>query len=246
MIKPSSDALRHTAPPYPFAHLLPPSVAIVRADQAAQWEDGLLPEEQALIRAAVPKRQREFTAGRNCARAAMRALGWPEHQIGAIGVGAHREPLLPPGLIGSITHSAHFCAAALARDDGTLLSLGIDADANKPLEPGLETLLMQADEQLHWRSATPAGCHAAILAFSLKEAFFKAVFPRCRRYLEFSNVRLEHRSFDGETGQVHFVVLDPTLRAQLQGLELDARYGFDPELVYSAVTLAKACSSASR
>lgn len=133
MIKLASDALRQTDRSSPFANLLPPSVAIARADQAAQWEEGLLPEERTLIRTAVAKRQREFTAGRNCARAAMRALGWPEQQIGAIGVGAHREPLLPPGLIGSITHSAHFCAAAVARDDGELLSLGIDADANQPL-----------------------------------------------------------------------------------------------------------------
>ncbi|WP_431262145.1 4'-phosphopantetheinyl transferase family protein [Roseateles chitinivorans] len=239
MIKLASDALRQTDQSSPFANLLPPSVAIARADQAAQWEEGLLPEERTLIRSAVAKRQREFTAGRNCARAAMRALGWPEQQIGAIGVGAHREPLLPPGLIGSITHSAHFCAAAVARDDGELLSLGIDADTNQPLEPGLDALLMQADELQRWRAAVPAGCHAGMLAFSLKEAFFKAAFPHCRRYLEFSEVRLEHQSFDGKTGIAHVLVIDPALSAQLQGMRLDARYAFDPELVYSAVTLIK-------
>jgi len=231
---------RHASDQNPFTLLLPQTVVVKQADHPDDWVTGLHPEEQALIDGAVPNRQREFTAGRNCARAAMRALGWPKEKIAAICIGSHREPLFPSGLIGSITHSGEYCAAALTREDGSILGMGIDAEANKPMEPTLEALLMHPDEQRHWQAAVPIGCHAGILMFSLNEAFFKAVYSRCRRYLEFSDVWLKHVSFGGRTGRVNFVAMDNELTDQLKGIWVDGRYTFDPDMIYSAVTLGAA------
>ena len=45
----------------------------VQGDCAAE----IFPEEQALVAGAVDGRRREFTAGRVCARAALRAMGVP-------------------------------------------------------------------------------------------------------------------------------------------------------------------------
>jgi 4'-phosphopantetheinyl transferase EntD len=75
---PSSTGMNRTR----FTDLLPPGGAVVQSDlaagpaQGAWWEQGLRPDEAACVAQAVPKRQREFTAGRNCARRALEQLGW--------------------------------------------------------------------------------------------------------------------------------------------------------------------------
>jgi len=93
----------------------------------------LFPEELRSLGRAVDKRRREFTTGRACARAALSQLG-----IGptAIPGGARGQPLWPPGIVGSITHCRGYCACAVARAE-RVVSLGIDAEANLPLEVGL-------------------------------------------------------------------------------------------------------------
>ncbi|MDT9001115.1 4'-phosphopantetheinyl transferase superfamily protein [Paucibacter sp. APW11] len=224
----------------PFRLLLPDDVAIAQADREEHWDRGLMPEERALVERAVAKRQREFTAGRNCARTAMRTLGLSEKDLGAIGVGRHREPLFPSGVIGSITHTDDFCAAAMSRTGGAIASLGIDVDANTALDAALVPMVMQPDEMAVWQEAVPTTCHAAILAFSIKEAFFKAFFPLCQCYLEFGDARLVPTSSgtgaDG-IGRVTLTVPDRRLAALLDGLRIDGRYTFDALRVYSAVTL---------
>ena len=54
--------------------LFPPQVVVAEKRQE-DWEGGLMPEEAQLIKRAVPKRVREFTAGRVCARRALGQLG---------------------------------------------------------------------------------------------------------------------------------------------------------------------------
>ncbi|CAM5262090.1 hypothetical protein STENM223S_09777 [Streptomyces tendae] len=57
--------------------LLPPTVAAVEAYGEEGVDAPLFPEEEALLTHAVPKRRREFTAARSCARRAMEKLGVP-------------------------------------------------------------------------------------------------------------------------------------------------------------------------
>ena len=84
----------------------------------------LWPEEAAAVQHAVEKRRREFAVGRMLARAALAAIGDPPS---AIPTGNHREPVWPAGIVGSITHCAGYCAAAVARD-AMVVALGIDAE----------------------------------------------------------------------------------------------------------------------
>jgi hypothetical protein len=62
------------------------------------------------LRNSVPKRQAEFVAGRICAREAL--TGWGHDNV-VVGIGAHREPIWPQGLLGSITHCADYAAAVV-------------------------------------------------------------------------------------------------------------------------------------
>jgi 4'-phosphopantetheinyl transferase EntD len=143
----------------------------------------LLPEEERFVARAMEKRRREFIAGRSCARLALRRLGAAS---AAIGVGSFREPLFPAGISGSITHTREYCAAAVVRT-GPVLSIGIDAEFNQPLDRSVADLVLTPDE-LRAIDAFKDGCYADALVFSIKEAFFKAVFPFLRQYLKFSDV----------------------------------------------------------
>jgi 4'-phosphopantetheinyl transferase EntD len=62
---------------------------------------GLFPEEITLVARATEKRRREFTAGRECARAALAGLG-----LAAVPIlrGYRGAPQWPDGVVGSITH----------------------------------------------------------------------------------------------------------------------------------------------
>ena len=60
----------------------------------------LFPEEEAVISRAVEKRRREFRTVWLCARRALRELNLAPV---AVLPGEHREPLWPPGVVGSMT-----------------------------------------------------------------------------------------------------------------------------------------------
>ena len=88
--------------------LLPPGLAIGWSDPTAAaplWPGEALP-------GAIPRRQTEFSAGRAAARAAMTSLGFA---AAAIPAAPDRAPVWPPGITGSISHSATACLAILGR-----------------------------------------------------------------------------------------------------------------------------------
>ena len=90
--------------------LFPPGVAVAVRREPGDPAD-LLPGEAVYVAKAVPKRINEFAAGRACARRALATFGMP----GAVLLAApDRQPLWPTGFVGSITHTAGFCAAAVA------------------------------------------------------------------------------------------------------------------------------------
>jgi 4'-phosphopantetheinyl transferase EntD len=142
----------------------------------------LEPAEAALVATAVHKRQREFALGRWCARAALAELGATS---GPILSGEQREPLWPPGIVGSITHCDGFCAAAVAwsRD---FSGLGIDAELAGPLPAGTPELILNPSER-HWLRDQP---DLGKVCFSAKESVFKCIAPLTGLFLEFSDVTL--------------------------------------------------------
>jgi len=71
----------------------------------------LMPEEARYLGRAVPKRVREFAAGRLCARRALAEFGIVDF---AVEVADDRQPVWPASMVGSITHTAGFCAAVAA------------------------------------------------------------------------------------------------------------------------------------
>jgi 4'-phosphopantetheinyl transferase EntD len=214
-----------------FSGLLPPEAFIVEARDPAFWEGGLLPEEAACIRHAVPKRQREFTAGRNCARLALQRLGLSPAT--AVRVGAQREPLFPAGVSGTLSHTHDYCAAAVIRQ-GAVRSIGIDAEVNEPLGDDIARLVLLPAEQAMVHALAVPGLCADKLVFSIKEAFYKAYFQVAGRYLDFLDACVSL-----EPGDESFTlqVLRADVPAPFPGSAWRGRYAFDAERVYSAIAI---------
>jgi 4'-phosphopantetheinyl transferase EntD len=156
----------------------------------------LMPDERSFLARAVPTRVLEFTSGRGCARAALARLGCPPV---AIAVGAQREPLWPPGFIGSITHCKGHCAAAVARwAPGTahgIASLGLDAEPALPLPQDVARVVCTDGEREWIEQHRQDGLPWDRLIFSAKESVFKCSFPITRHFLDFHDVEL---TFVGE------------------------------------------------
>jgi 4'-phosphopantetheinyl transferase EntD len=148
------DAARLTAA---LQGILPTRAAVAAADPLADHH--LLPGEAIH---AIPRRLREYAAGRHALRQAMAQLGLPAV---AIPMNPDRSPALPPGLAASITHSTDAClAAAMTGARG----LGIDLEPDAPLPSDLATEILTPQEQ---------GQPDARLIFSAKEALYKAQYP---------------------------------------------------------------------
>ena len=155
-------------------------------------ESGLFPEEREHIAQSVAKRRAEFAAVRRCARRALQELGFPPVPILP---GEQREPQWPEGVVGSMTHCAGYCAAAVART-GDVSALGIDAEVHAPLPEGvLELISLESErerlEQLAGRG--PGTVHWDRVLFSAKESVYKAWFPLTRRWLGFEQADIELR-----------------------------------------------------
>jgi 4'-phosphopantetheinyl transferase EntD len=218
-----------------FDGLLAEGSAIAEVHAADICLSRLWPEEERLVAGSVEKRRREFTAGRHCARLALQQLGVAP---AAIGVGSFREPLFPAGVSGSITHTREYCAAAVIRT-GHVLSIGIDAELNQSLDRSVADLVLIPNE-LRMISTFNCGCHPDTLVFSIKEAFFKAIFPFLRQYLEFSDAIVTLSPVD-RTFLVSLREADMT--ARLGFAKLIGRYRFDTRHLYTAVTVLSPTSS---
>ncbi len=162
--------------------LLPPNVAVQTCRASDLSRVLVMAEEESAIATAVDSRRREFSIGRACARAALSKLGFPPC---AIPVGPHREPVWPPGVVGSITHTAEFYAAAVAQHEN-YAALGIDAEADDELPSGVLELV-SVDEERYWLANAPGNLNWDRLLFSAKESIFKAWFPLTREWLGFED-----------------------------------------------------------
>ncbi len=95
-------------------------------------------------------------------------------------------PVMPAGWLGSLSHKASRAAALVAPDDGTGARIGVDLElAVAPRQP-IERRILVAAEQARVRDRRDVS-----LAFSIKEAIYKAIDPFVRRYVGFTEVALE-------------------------------------------------------
>jgi enterobactin synthetase component D len=142
------------------------------------------------IARSVPKRQAEFFFGRWAAREALMQCGVTGFDVG---IGASREPVWPPGVVGSLTHCHGYAAAAVA-PARELQGIGIDIEqvAHPQSLEALLAVALDATEMDRLVSSTQglSTAQLATLAFSAKESFYKAAFPQVGRFFGFEAARV--------------------------------------------------------
>jgi 4'-phosphopantetheinyl transferase EntD len=167
--------------------LLPDGVVAVETFEDVPGQQSF-PGEESLVANAVETRRREFITARHCAREALGKLGYAPVAIPA---GRKREPLWPAGVVGSITHTTGFRAAAVA-SQSVLASIGIDTEQNDRLPDGVEeaVTILEEREMLAALSRAFPSTHWGRLLFSAKESVYKAWYPLTGRGLGFEDARL--------------------------------------------------------
>lgn len=214
-----------------FRDLLPDAIAVSESASPVGL-DTLLPAERPFVEQSVEKRRLDFATGRHRARAALATLGL-EAASCAIGVGEHRQPMWPAGVIGSITHCEGRYAAAVARY-GEFVALGIDVEQNVELTDDVVRATSHARES----AALPAvaGLSWPTVLFSAREAVFKAWYPRVGTWLDFLDVTIELDPASGAFG-VQFLGAQER-RARLAGLlGLNGNVRWNPSHIYTGVWL---------
>jgi 4'-phosphopantetheinyl transferase EntD len=199
----------------------------------------LLPEEAAFLGRAVPKRVHEFAAGRLCARRALAEFGIAGF---ALCVAADRQPVWPESMVGSITHTAGFCAAVVAERE-RVLSLGLDSEVVGRVNQEIWPSICGARE-IAWIGSLPPGMQAAAvtLIFSAKEAFYKCQYPLTGERLGFHDVWIEAAPgwTLGGTFLVHAFRSIAVAKRTL--LPMPGRHQYHEEFVTAGVSLAAAPS----
>jgi 4'-phosphopantetheinyl transferase EntD len=189
-------------------------------------------EELAVARAVVSRRS-EFAAVRHCARQALGRLGYYGVALLPDDRGA---PLWPDGVVGSMTHVAGYCAAAVTKDT-TIHALGIDAAHHKPLPRGVLSIASSEGERRGLGDATSLDarvCWDTVL-FSSKEAVYKAWYPLTRRWLGFEDVFVEV-----DPGAKRFrarLLGDPLVIGPAHLHQLTGRFAVDAEVILTAVAI---------
>lgn len=170
-----------------FASIFSDGVVVVERE-VRTVDDEIAPEELACVRRAVERRRAQFGTGRLCARRALALLGQP---VASLLVGPGGAPAWPRGMVGSITHTSTYCAAAVAPSP-PWRSVGLDAEDVRPLEEGIVEAIATESER-RWLAGLPAPARDAhaLLLFSAKEAFYKLQYPLTGRFLDFADVEIE-------------------------------------------------------
>ena len=205
-------------------------VVVLKATQK-MWDGGLYPEEQECIRKAVPKRRREFTAGRLCAREVLFRLGIDDFPLL---VGPGRDPLWPKNIVGSISHCTNFCVVA-ATKYRAIKGLGVDVEMAGPLEKSVKELVCTEKEK-QWIANTPPliGPDLAKIIFSAKESLYKCLFPLTRKPLDFMDFQVV---LNTQTDEFDVELYNEQAAECVKQYNLTGRYFCSEDFVFTGVEL---------
>jgi 4'-phosphopantetheinyl transferase EntD len=193
----------------------------------------LYPEERHACGGFAPKRLKEFAAGRACARRALAEFG-----IAAISlpVDGDRRPRWPQAMVGSITHTAGFCGAAVA-ERARFKGLGLDVECIANVARAVWSQICTPEEEASLRSRPRRERSiVAAITFSAKEAFYKCQYGLTRGWLDFHDLSVEVEEEDETRGS--FIVRPSSDRsASLADADARGRFRIHGEFVFTGIAL---------
>jgi len=170
-----------------FAPMLPAGAGLAELG-ALEDASPLFEEERSQIASAINKRQREFRAGRCCARRALAQLGV---QACAISAGPDRAPVWPTGVVGSISHCEGYAVAVVARSE-TCRGIGVDVESRGRVGARIwRRIATELERETLSRLAPEAAREHATRLFGAKEAFYKAQYQITRGWVGFQDAAVE-------------------------------------------------------
>lgn len=193
--------------------------------------DPLHVDELVHVERAVEKRRRDFAAGRTCARRSLVQLGL---EPSALPANEDRSVRWPTGLVGAITHTEGFAAAAVASGESHV-GIGLDAEHRDRVQPHLWKMIATEDEAEWLRDSGDLSIDRSARLFSGKEAFYKAQHAITRDFLGFHDVRY---SEPGE-GLFEIELIKPVPAIAAFGTRFVGRYAMTPELVLTSLTITR-------
>lgn len=197
----------------------------VGADSWAPWEQvDLAPVEAAAVAGAGERRRAEFAAGRGCAHRALRLLGRSDRDF-AVGRHDDGSPAWPAGVVGSVTHTDRYAAAAVAHR-AELAAIGVDAEPAEPLPPGVAELVC-SPEELAWVGARDGQPWDRLL-FSAKESVVKAWAAASGRLLDLREVDVVVDTAGGTFSA-------GIVGASEGGRQLQGRFAWTGDLILTAI-----------
>jgi 4'-phosphopantetheinyl transferase EntD len=114
---------------------------------------------------------------------------------------SHGVPRWPEHLIGSLAHTDCHAAACLGTRK-RFAGVGIDVERQQSLGADTSQMISSPEEQ----ALFPAS-DGPLQLFAIKEAVFKACFPKDRQFLEFKQVKIgAGRAITNYGREVHYVV----------------------------------------
>lgn len=126
-----------------------------------------------------------------CARAlAVELLDAQDSQAQEIRKGPIGEPIWPAGFVGSLAHTDHYAAAAIA-SAGSCAALGIDIEPARPLSDDLFGRVLVEAEQCWAESVAATEPAAGRMIACAKQCVHKAIYPLSGAWLDASEVQIE-------------------------------------------------------
>jgi enterobactin synthetase component D len=186
---------------------------------------------------AVRKRQAEFLAGRHCAREAIRVIAPEYARSPIIGIGRNREPIWPPGIVGTITHTSRYASVAVARSSD---AAGLGLDVERLIAADVAARLrdhIAAPEELAALALATGWSMPLLLTvvFSAKETLFKCLYPQVGHYFDFRDAAVT--AIDDTLCRMSVCLL-VTLTAELPaGHQLHGRFERNEATVSTAMVL---------
>ncbi|GAB1268690.1 4'-phosphopantetheinyl transferase [Aurantivibrio infirmus] len=185
---------------------------------------------------AVPKRKAEYIAGRYCARKSLGAINISDQ---AVGTSEERAPVWPEGVVGSITHSAGFASAVVAKAEEIR---GIGIDSEKCIKE--KTANNIRSHILTERETFGDNPHVAnndrlylTVVFSAKESIYKCLNPIVKQFFDFKHAVIK---FDVDRkNQFSFELLKTLNNEFCLGYQGRGEYFIDDEFIHTAVVLKK-------
>lgn len=202
-------------------------VVVESVDPSLVSLDNIDPQERQLVVSAIESRQREFAAGRLCARRAHTRLGISDKPVLA---DADRQPRWPEGIAGSISHVSGICGVAVARR-AHVAGIGLDIELSIDLPADASQIVLTEWERsmLSLFSERERGRRAR-LVFSAKEAFYKCYRSAGGGWLDFHEVELR------STPDADEIELRLAKSRHMNAVRIDGRYALTPRFIFTAFT----------